>query len=358
MTSISTLGQSLDQIERLKLSQSTLSQLQTQLTTGKKAQLFDGLGTDVIQSVRSRAAIKQLATYDNNIDIANRRIKMMLNALQSVHDQASTISGALDVESEGGELDMASLSQLADNALKLVSDMVNEQDGPRYLFGGSDGTTQPLGDTGTLDTYLKSALDDWASGAIDTQTLIANYRGGAAGDTTVGYSAALASGSAKNVTARVGESSEIDYTVLGNDSSLRDIIVGISMVSQLSKSLDKVSLDAGDPAGTKTAPGADAKEQADNFYTMFNDLARMIGGAMDKLESKMSNLSYASAQITSVQNDHALQKNALQGIVDDVENADDNEIAVRLNALQVQLEASYRVTASIQGLSLVNFLPT
>jgi flagellar hook-associated protein 3 FlgL len=358
MTSISSLGQSLDQIERLKLSQSTLASLQTQLTTGKKAQLFSGLGTDVIASARSRASIKQLETYDNNIDTANRRIKMMLNAMQNVHKQAESIVGAINVQSQQGDLDISAIGDLANNVIQFVRDMMNEKDGPRYLFGGTDGTAAPLDDSGTLDTFIKTNLDNWVNGTIDTDTLISNYRSTSTlNDTVAGYSASLSSGNSKNVTIRIDEASEVDYTMLGNDPAMRDILVGISMIKNLAGSVDKVSLSDTDPAGTKTAPGADKDEKSANFYKMFNDVAKMLGTAMDRLESKMTNLSNASAQITEVQDDHALQKTALQGIVDDVENADPNEIAVKLNALQTQLEASYRVTALVQGLSLVNFLP-
>ena len=81
MTSVSTLGQALDQMERLKILQSKFGTLQTQIATGKKASLFEGLGGDSITSQRARADFKKIDAYLTNIDNANRRMNVMTNAL-------------------------------------------------------------------------------------------------------------------------------------------------------------------------------------------------------------------------------------------------------------------------------------
>jgi flagellar hook-associated protein 3 FlgL len=89
---------------------------------------------------------------------------------------------------------------------------------------------------------------------------------------------------------------------------------------------------------------------------VFNDIASMLAGGLDKVRSASYEISQAHAQIQEISDNHAIEKATLQETIDDVENADPNEVAVMLNSLQVQLEASYRVTASLSQLSLAYLL--
>ena len=200
MTFVSTLGQSLDQIERLKQTQLTLATLQQQISTGKKTNLFKGLGTDVIASERARANASQLETYSNNITTADRRIKMMLQSMEQIKTQAESVVNAIQIQTQKGEFEMEAVSDLANKAATFVRDLMNTQDGDRFLFAGAESRTQPITDNGTMDTYMQTQLNEWVLGNIDTDELIDSYRDPSAlNDTLVGYSATLSSGSASYV---------------------------------------------------------------------------------------------------------------------------------------------------------------
>ncbi|PJB70839.1 MAG: hypothetical protein CO093_06795 [Alphaproteobacteria bacterium CG_4_9_14_3_um_filter_47_13] len=357
MTLVSTLGQSLDQVERLKVMQLQLASLQTQIATGKKTQLFKGLGTDVIASERAREGISRLDNYINNIDIVDRRLKLMIGAMNEMKNQAESVLNAIEIQTQQGEYEIGAVSNLARNTASFLRDLVNTKDGDRYLFGGSETTTAPLSNTGTMQTYMVTQLTSWTNAAIDTDQLVSSYNDRMAlTDTIIGYSAPLSSGTAKNVYVRVENMTEIDYTVYANSGGMRDIITGVNMMAQIDQVLDKVTLESGDPVGTVTAPGATKQEQNDNFYQFFNDMAAMLNRALDSMDSELYALSQSQAQISKIKESHKLDKNIFADIINQVEDADMNEVAVKLNSLQIQLEASYRVTASISSLSLVNFL--
>lgn len=358
MTDISTLGQALDQIQRIKGMQSSLATLQYQLASGKKTNLFKGLGTDVIFSERSRADFTRIDNYINNIDIANRRMKMMESALSEMQAQTRNVVNALQVQTQQGEIELESIGGLASNVYDFLVNLVNSQDGERYLFGGAESLSKPLTDTGTLDTYLDTQVQDWLSTSIGNQQLIDSFeQTSQLPDTLVGYSAAMASGNAKGVYVRTDDQAELDYTVLANDDGIRDILVAVSMVKKLTQSVDEVTLDPqDDPLTTMTAPGATTQEQNDNFFTVLNKATDMMVFALDRLDTLRFDLSEKQAQIAQIQEDHKNDQATLLETISNVEDADMNDVAVKLNALQVQLEASFRVTASLQGLSLVNFL--
>jgi hypothetical protein len=57
-----------------------------------------------------------------------------------------------------------------------------------------------------------------------------------------------------------------------------------------------------------------------------------------------------------VKQNYVAQKNLLLTTISDVENADTTDVAIKIQQIQIQLEASFRVTAKLQDLTLANFI--
>lgn len=357
MTGISTLGQSLAQVDRIKTSQTTFDDLQRQLSTGKKAAFFKDLGSDILASKRARADLNKIDQFINNIQTAERRMNLMNSAIDAIRDQAENMSDTLNQEAAGGEVNLGVVNNLADSVFELVSDLLNEQDGQRHLFAGSDSLTQPYTDTGSMDTFLQLQINEWIDGNITNDQFIAQYTSRSnLNDTIMGYSASLSSDSTKAVSVRVDDSSEIDYTVLADNDAFRNILAVVSTVKNITATLDEVTLDEGDPNTLVTAPGADAEEQSSNFQAVFNDLATLMTSALEDLNTVQFSLNQAQVQMEQVRENHLRDQNVQQTIISEIEDADINEVALKFTAVQSQLEATFAVTATLRDLSLVNFL--
>lgn len=358
MTFVSTLGQALDQVERLKTLQSQLGTLQTQLTTGKKTDLFKGLGSDVITSKKARANFSALDNYLNNITIADRRIGMTTNLIEEVRAQSEGLLGSMEIQTQTGEYEIEALGDYAKNLQSFIVNLLNEKDGDRYLLSGADTLTKPLTDTGSLDTYTTKQINDWVNGTITTDQFMQSYQDSSQlTDTIIGYSAELSSGQAKNITVRVDDNAEIDYTVKANAEPFRNILIAISMMKNIDAVIDEVTLDDADnPGTTVTAPGSTRAEQNENFYRVFNDIAAMMNKALDQIDTERFKLAQAQAQISQIADNHKVEKNTLLSTIAGAEDVDINEVALKLNTLQTQLEASYRVTATVSSLNLAQFL--
>lgn len=362
MAFVSTLGQALDQVERLKTLQSQLGTLQTQLTTGKKTDIYKGLGTDVITSKKSRAEFNALDNYLNNITVADRRIKMMMNTIGEIRTQAEGLLGSMELQTQTGEYEMSTLGSYAENLDEFINNLMNEKDGDRYLYTGASTMEKPLTNTGGLDTYTTKQVTDWVNGTITTDQLMDSYKDRTQlNDTIIGYSPELTSGQTKNVTIRVDDNAEVDYTVKANADPFRNILVAVSMMKNIDKVLDEVTVDLDDtlppgPGSPVVPPGADNAERNENFYRVFNDITVMLNQALDDLDKESFKLSQAHAQITRIGENHKVEKNMLASTIDNVENVDINEVALKLNTLTIQLEASYRVTATVSSLNLAQFL--
>lgn len=357
MGGISTLGQSLSQIGRINDLQVQLSTLERQLASQKKASLFDELGTGVLLTQRARADFSSLDTYITNTKTADRRIDLMNLAIDEIRVQSEGLQSALQVQTQEGELELESIGSYAANLREFMFDLLNQQDGDRYLFAGSDTGNQPITDTGTLDTFLDNQIDNWINGVIDTDTLINNFTDDTVlNDSIVGFSSALSSGNTKDVTVRVDEGIEVDYTVRANEEAFRNVIIGVALFDRLNLALDGINSSPDDPPGFVTAPGATVEEQNANFYQIFDTVTNFLNSALDDIDDSQFKLSAAQAQIQSIRESHVVEKGILADQISDVEDIDLNEIAVQISSLQIQLEASYSVTAAIRDLSLVNYL--
>jgi len=400
MTGISTLAQALGQIDRIQDQQVLLNTLSTQLATGKKTQKLSGLGSDILQSQRAHTDLSSLDTYINNIKIAERRAQISLTTISEFQQQAENFADALvgftqesahqqgevvyyddpltpDTEenvkighnSAAPDVDLETLQDLASNLYDFMTDLLNTKDGDRYIFSGADTSTQPLINSGVLESALGTQMNDWKLGNITNADLIADIQDrtiddgnlDAFTDTVIGYSSTLSADTAGRVFTRVDDNTEIDTTIYANDIAFRDIIVALSYIKSpdLGPIVDQVEIDAvtGLPnVITEGAPGADIDEMTDNFYEIFNVITGMVTEALDQVDQQRFKLENARARINEIKLNHETEKGILQETVDEIENVDINEVAVKINALQLQLEASYGVTARVQQLSLVNFI--
>ena len=361
MTSISTLGQAIDQMANLNFQQQQLATLQTQISTNHKGQTYEALGTGATGaagSLQARASFSKLGTYMDNITTADTHISLMTTAIGEIKAQANNVVQALNISpADGATANIASIGQAAGDVSNIVGDLINSKDGDTYVFSGSDKANAPLGNDTSLNTYMQKQVTDWANGNITTDQLVQSYRDKTQlNDSTIGYSAALSSGTAKNVAVRADDNVDLNYTTLGNTDAMRDVVVASNMIKTLCGSLGQIATTPAMAAGTKTAPGATSTEQTGNFYKVLNDLTTMLNTALNKLDTSTQNLSQVQSQIGQITKDHATDQATLTGTMASIENIDVNEAAVKLNYLQTQLQASYSVTASVNRLSLVDYL--
>ncbi len=374
MVNVSTLAQYLDQISRLKGQQKMLGDLTTQISSGKKTQTLSGLGADIMKTTRARTGVNSLSVYVDNIKNADRRIELMQNALTQIKAQADNISQAIATNVQEGDYpDLGVLQSLATNIYNFIIDTMNETDGERFLFGGSDTTEPPINDTGLFQSALgefvpdssdltnpplvaSGMIGDWGDGTITTDQFIAAYR--ASSDTVLGFSNALTTNTAGKTLVRVNDASEFDYTTLANQTSMKEIVRVLGVL----KALPPVEYAPGalnDPTATTLAtdiaPFPPAEKQ-ESFYKVLNDLGALLNEAIDGLTDESFKLSQVQAQITIVKNAHVDQINSYRDIIGEVEDADLTESSAKIAQLQVQMQASFQVTALVSQLTLSNFL--
>ncbi len=397
MTGVSTLAQALRQIENIGNQQKLFGTLSEQLASGKKTQKFSGLGTDALTSIRSRTELTSLDIYVTNIGRANTTIGLALTAIEEYQQQSREFSSTLinfvqegshqigdkifyddpateEVEtihvgntSAEPDADLQAVVDHARNLSNYVRDLLNTKEGDNYVFAGADSLEQPIKETGTLDAAISTLITEWKNGNITTDELIADIEDRSAfdgnpnaiTDTIIGYSASLSNDTAGRIFVRADERSEFDHTILANEDSLRNIVVALSVLKNenLLPIVD-VYEDGNYPGApdAQGAPGANATEQQDNFYQLFNRMTQIVNESIDEIDQVRFRVENIRVQMAETSKSHQDQKTLLQNTVSDIEDVDINEVGLKISILQTQLEASYSATAISQQLSLVNFL--
>ncbi len=350
---ISTMGQLLDNSARLRDIRAQLNDLQIQLSSGKKTNLFAGLDEAVIPQQRTRADLNHIDVYKTNITVGKTRISTILETLSEIREQAKNFADSMGLELQKGDVDFNSMKEFARTTSEYLRTLVDVRDGDRYLLAGSDAFTKPMDDTGAHDTYMTNLLEDWKDGTITTDTLLSSYK--ATPETTMGYSPALSSGTTTGVFVRADVSVDLEYTMLGDSDGIKDILNAMTLFKNVV--LDKIALEEDDnPLTTETAPGATEDEQRDNFFEMFEDVIKTVNAGIQDLEIEEQRLQRVHLQLGTIEQDHISDKNALETTLGQIEDADPAEVAVRINALQIQLTAAYQVTARLGQQSLTNFI--
>ena len=248
MTGVSTLGSFQAQTLRINNLQLQLDRLSNQLSTGKIARNFAELENDVIRSQRARADLSELEIYQRNLDLGTLRINLQTNALQSIEDQAELALNAINIEVAQGQIDLERIKDTSDTALNIVRDLLNDRDADNFLFAGTDVLTQPLNDTGTLETAVGSLLNDWQNEIITTQELLDAVRERDSGvnplaitDAQVGYSTTL--NEAKSLSVRADTNIEIETDARADEDQFRDILVALEVLRQLPQEAEGTGID-------------------------------------------------------------------------------------------------------------------
>ena len=109
------------------------------------------------------------------------------------------------------------------------------------------------------------------------------------------------------------------------------------------------------PPDVNGAPGDTLDEMKDNFFQFIGNLRTSVSHAIDNMDQVLFSLQGVQARIADIKDQHTNQKNLLLNTIADVEDVDLNDVAVKINTLQIQLDASFRVAARLQELSLTQF---
>lgn len=139
--------------------------------------------------------------------------------------------------------------------------------------------------------------------------------------------------------ARVDDAITVNYGIRGNEEALRNSVQNFATFAAVSFS----------------ASDSSARDR-------YNALTQRIGAnlapssSVQQISSIQTEIAGANLAANAAKTRIEDKKPILQGVLDNIENADPNQVGVQLLALQTQMQASLQTTAMLSKLSLVNFM--
>ncbi|BCM83305.1 hypothetical protein [Methylobacterium indicum] len=146
---------------RLVAMKASLGTLSNQLSTGRTAETYGGLGSGRTQSLAARAQIGALDGYIAAAGTGANRVALATASVQQVATLGSTAySGLVGAQASSGAAGRPLLQQSAAGQLGGVLDALNQSDGRQYILGGRVTDRPPVEtESRLLDGDSEAGLD-------------------------------------------------------------------------------------------------------------------------------------------------------------------------------------------------------
>ena len=141
------------QLNALRLSglKTQLDGLTTQLSTGRTAETYGGLGSGRITALAAQGQIAALDGYAGGITAARTRVSLASASLTQVAKAASSVRTALVTNGYGGtEANLAAQGATARQQFAAALDALGQSTGSVYVFAGRATDTDPVADVDTI----------------------------------------------------------------------------------------------------------------------------------------------------------------------------------------------------------------
>jgi flagellar hook-associated protein 3 FlgL len=323
-----------------------LDQLQEQAATGYVADTLGGLGAAGARQVLDlRPQIARQTQFQANIDAVQGRLGATQTALQGISSIASQFFSQIPNLSGATPSEVDSIAASAKQALAQVASLLDTEVGGVYVFAGQSPGTAPVPNP---DQIASSAF------ATSIQAAVAGLgTNGAAA--TAAATLAAASGtspfdpnlSSAPPSVQVGDSEYAQTGLLANANALatssgpsttgsymRDVLRSLATLASLSSSQASTA----------------------GFPALVQDTQQSLGGAISAMGVEAGALGDVQGGLATQRSEIGDTHDALQSQLASATDVDMAATLSNLTQVQAQLQASYRLIAGTQQMSLADYL--
>lgn len=319
-TLISTLGLRLISTLNLQNQQGVLAKLNEQLATGKlNKDLTDYTPAEARNLLDFQNNITQRRAFIAGMQTVNTRLKVYdqtMEDIEKITGQAQTLAA------QNQTYDPSRVAQLRAQVgtyLKQVGDDLNQRVGDRYIYAGIRYSTQPVLDLTTLGAPTIPFTPSVSPNLPDYDSQFTTNPSDA--DAFI------------QDTVSVDTSFSIQYGVTSNNGSFQKIIAGLRLFSA---------------ATQETDPAV--------YQTSIINASNLLSSGLTDLQAVHANVANNLNILKEQTDSQTTNVNSLLNQISDIQRVDLTEVGAKISLLQVQLQASYSATASIQQLSILSYL--
>ncbi len=345
--SISTLSLYFAPRNSIHESQRQLVNAQTELSTGRHADVSLHLGARTADAISLRDVKDQSTSVIEMAGLASTELEITQNSLTALtnlaHQFSATLIGARN-SVNGQEVVKAA----AKTAMESLGAILNVTHDGKYIFAGINTDTAPLANYSAVPlSSAKSAVDasflaefgmsqnSPAVGTITASQMDIFLNGNFSTlFTPAAWSSTFSTAADQNRTARLDRGYNVEVSTNANEAAFRDFTMALTMVFD---------------SGTGALNQAAFEKVVDKAVTMSSTASVDMGLVQSKLGSSQKVISDFVLQLQDQNAILTKEITALEGV-------DPYEVSTRINLLTTQLEASYSITARINKLNLMNYL--
>jgi flagellar hook-associated protein 3 FlgL len=341
MTTLSTLGQNDLLRSEFSTLQGSIQELQTQVATGEKTQRYGDLGAQAPLDISLRNQATVIDNYKKNISDLSVRTSLIDKNLVIIHDTALAVQNQA-FSSPSFTAQRQNIVEAAKAAIDQISQRLQTSVNGRNLFAGTATQTNPIVPATTLLPTAQAAVAAAIAAAPANVPAAIQAAISGAGTGVLATAASYYLGGPPHAPALVDQGLSVDYSITAGDPAFQTILQGLYTLAALPQ-----------PSGPSAAPPALSDSQ---FDATASAAASTISQGLVQLSTLTEKNGRNEQFLTDESNTHDSTLTVLQTQIDNIEQVNIADASTRLTQLRTQLDASFRITASLSGLTLVDFL--
>ena len=324
--------------------QTQLTQAQTELSTGRKADVGLALGARTGDASALHGLCARLDAFTNGNAVATTRMTATQDALSNILDTATSLQQSV-VGALAGTATPEVIATDAQSGLSSVVSALNTTAAGQNLFAGINTDAQPLADGG--DKGKQSITDAFTAafgmspgdaGAVSiTPAAMKTFLDGAFAQqfASPNWQANWSSASDAEITSRISPTQTATTSISANTPALRQVVQVAAMLSQLG--LSSLS--------------------ADTRQTVLTQASDDLGRTTADVTTLQANLGTTQKTVAASTDQMTQTSTFIDTQIGALEDVDPAEVSTRIASLTSQLESAYTLTGKLSQLSLVHFLP-
>lgn len=323
--------------------QAELLKLQTEVTTGRHADVGLALGSSAARSVSLQREHARLGTLVDTNSVVTQRLAASQSALSAMAEAAQQVRNTLVTFKGNDAADQLAIQKTEiQSAMSAFSSAANLSFNGEFLFAGINTDVRPLEDynaaaKSTFDTALATfmsangiaSMSDFTKAQMEdfiTNTLEPLY------DTE--WAADWSKASSQNMTSRISTTEVVQSSTNATTEGFRKFALASVIALEL--------MDENVSSEVRAYIGEAALGYVEQANT--------------QITAERSTLGISEARVKKANTSLQAQIKLINTHITDLEGVDTYEASTRMNTLLTQVETSYTLTARIQRLSLIDFL--
>ncbi|WP_394180885.1 flagellin [Yoonia maritima] len=326
------MAQQFNAMRNTSVIKSDLARLSESMSTGNVADITRHLNGETTLLSGVNYSLSQLASYT----VAGRETEQRLANMQIVLgqlDSASqkTSSQLLLVSNNSSSDQVTEAARAARSTFDTMVNLLNTRVGDRALFGGAKVANAPLASATDMLADIQIAIGGATSQAAISAAVLDWFDNPAGGFATMGY----LGDTGPAVKKRLSDSTTVTIDARADDPAIRD---ALKFAALAAVTHEMSGLDVGTRSGLLQESG----------IGLFSTTSALVG--------VQSRIGFVEETVSREITEMSAESTALAIAKNDLVAADPFEAASRLQAVQLQLETHYAVTARMSQLSLLSFI--